>query len=202
MLLLWWGTSSSRLRLFYLTVGSYIFYGYWDWRFTFLMLASTAIDYFAGLKLSVVSIPRKRKLWLILSIIANLSLLGFFKYYDFLTGNLNSIIRVFSGHTQLLPLLNIVLPVGISFYTFQSMSYTIDIYREKTAPVDSFLTFAAFVSLFPQLVAGPIVRFTELDTQLRNLKKKSITSSSTWAYSFLSADWSRNFFLPICSLGA
>ena len=109
-----------------------------------------------------------RKLWLLAALTANLSLLGFFKYYDFTIRTLNAL----AADNSWLPYLNIVLPVGISFYTFQSMSYTIDVYRRKTEPVQDFLTFSCFVSMFPQLVAGPIVRFVEIEEQLRRLHER------------------------------
>jgi len=168
---LWWKLGSPIVRLAILTAGSYIFYAYWDWRFTFLMLTSTLVDFLAGKRMySAADRPKERFWWLVASISTNLCLLGFFKYYDFLAGNLNFIFGYFTPGTQALPIYNIILPVGISFYTFQSMSYTIDIYRGKTTPVDNFLTFACYVSMFPQLVAGPIVRFVEIEHQLRNLK--------------------------------
>jgi alginate O-acetyltransferase complex protein AlgI len=172
MLLLWWGIPNTRLRLFILTIGSFVFYGYWDWRFTFLMLFSSIIDYEAGRRIVAARDKQYvRKLWFLGAMCANLSLLGFFKYYDFMARSINTVWIAADGE-PLLSLFNIILPVGISFYTFQSMSYTIDIYRDKTEPVRDFLTFACFVSMFPQLVAGPIVRFSEIDEQLRNVPER------------------------------
>ncbi|MCE5272621.1 MBOAT family protein [bacterium] len=172
MLLFWWSIEKTRLRLLLLTVGSFIFYGYWDWRFTFLMLFSSMIDYVAGRQIFAARDRLVvRRFWFVAAMCANLSLLGFFKYYDFAVRSLNSL-SVMSGGEPLLSLMNIILPVGISFYTFQSMSYTIDIYRGEIDPVDDFLTFACFVSMFPQLVAGPIVRFSEIEAQLRSIPKR------------------------------
>ncbi|MEA1996442.1 MAG: MBOAT family O-acyltransferase [Gemmatimonadota bacterium] len=138
------------------------------------MLVSTLVDFHAGKKMTQAADKNYlRKLWLVASILTNLSLLGFFKYYDFIAGNLNAVTQLFLDHgSGPFPLYNIILPVGISFYTFQSMSYTIDLYRRKTRPVENLLTFACYVSMFPQLVAGPIVRFVEIEEQLRNLKSR------------------------------
>ena len=148
-----------------LLAASYVFYGAWDWRFLFLILFSTTIDYFLGQKIyRETNIDRKK--WLIaFSVIVNLSFLGFFKYFNFFTGSLGSLLQTF-GFSPNFRLLHIVLPVGISFYTFQSMSYTIDIYRGHVKPASHFADFALFVSFFPQLVAGPIQRASHLLPQV------------------------------------
>jgi alginate O-acetyltransferase complex protein AlgI len=158
------------LRLAMLTAASYVFYGYWDWRFTILMFASTVVDYVAGGKIHVSESPIGRKTWLIVSIASNLSLLGFFKYAGFMVSSANGFRALIDGGA--FPVPDIVLPIGISFYTFQSMSYSIDIYRRSARPADSFLHFCAYVSLFPQLVAGPIVRYTDLEAQLRDIPRR------------------------------
>lgn len=144
-----------------IVVASYFFYGWWDWRFLSLILFSTSIDYFIGIAISKKDKRKARKNLLLISIFVNIGLLGFFKYFDFF---LDSFIKGFSffGLEFQSTSLNIILPVGISFYTFQSLSYTIDIYRNKIAPTKDFISFTAFVSFFPQLVAGPIERATNL----------------------------------------
>ena len=145
----------------FILLASYFFYGWWDWRFLCLIFASTCIDYFVGLSLAREETELKRKRWLLLSFFANLGFLAFFKYFNFFVENFTTAYSFFGGsinHTTL----NIILPVGISFYTFQTLSYTIDIYRKKLAPTKDFVAFAAFVSFFPQLVAGPIERATQL----------------------------------------
>lgn len=140
---------------------SYFFYGWWDWRFLSLIIFSTIVDYFIGKALFQQENQRKRKILLWTSCIINLGFLGFFKYYNFFLDNFIAAFSLFgqpiSGNS-----LNIILPVGISFYTFQTLSYTIDIYRRKLKPELDFTAFAAFVSFFPQLVAGPIERATNL----------------------------------------
>lgn len=153
-----------------LVVASYFFYGYWDWRFLSLILFSTVVDYTIGIYLGKVEKISKRKLLLLASIIVNLGFLGFFKYYNFFV---ESFVDTFSllGYKMEASSLNIVLPVGISFYTFQTLSYSIDIYRRKLEPSKDFVSFVAFVSFFPQLVAGPIERATNLLPQFSRERK-------------------------------
>lgn len=156
----YWTIFSKNLKLqnIFLLFLSYIFYAGWDYRFLLLILVSTITDYFIGLKLFSESAIAKRKFLLTLSVIVNLGILGIFKYSNFFIDSFISFLRYF-GFSWLNPWsLNIILPVGISFYTFQTMSYTIDIYRNKIRPTKDFIPFAAFVSFFPQLVAGPIER--------------------------------------------
>ena len=148
-----------------LLVASYVFYGAWDWRFLSLIFLSTVIDYYCGIKIKETESARKRKHFLVFSIFSNLSILGFFKYYDFFASSLQALLGHF-GITIQPHFLHIILPVGISFYTFQTMSYTIDIYRQKMEPTKKFLDFALFVSFFPQLVAGPIERAKHLLPQM------------------------------------
>ncbi len=159
----------SAGRTVLLTVASYLFYGWWDYRFCSLMIVSTVIDYIAGKQIHESSTPARRKVWLVVSLAANLGLLGFFKYFDLMASTVNGLFQIGSSAPQpIIPLLNVVLPVGISFYTFQSMSYSIDIYRGAAKPVNRFIDFACYVALFPQLIAGPIVRYHELAEQLRS----------------------------------
>jgi alginate O-acetyltransferase complex protein AlgI len=157
----------GRARVLFLTLASYFFYGWWDFRFCGLMLFSTLIDYVAGKGISRAQTPAGRKTWMVVSVLSNLSLLGFFKYFDMFAASVNRLLAfVPHGSSLELPLLHLILPVGISFYTFQSMSYAIDLYRGHAKPTRSFLDFACYVSLYPQLVAGPIVRYHELAAQL------------------------------------
>ncbi len=161
--ILYWFVTNKNLKLqnFLIVVASYFFYACWDWRFLSLITFSIVVDYFMGILLGKEKNQRKRKILLWVSIIVNLGFLGFFKYYNFFVDNF---IAAFSFFGQEIKpnTLNIILPVGISFYTFQTLSYTIDVYRRKFEPTKDFIAFAAFVSFFPNLVAGPIERATNL----------------------------------------
>jgi D-alanyl-lipoteichoic acid acyltransferase DltB (MBOAT superfamily) len=159
----------------YLTVFSFFFYGWWDWRFLFLIAGSGLIDYLSGL--AIVKWPDRKRFFLILSILGNVGSLGLFKYLDFAIGNVN-FISDFLGMPATVPMANLLLPVGISFYTFQSMSYTIDIYRGRLEPTKNILHFFAYLSMFPQLMAGPIVRAADLLPQLAKYHKT--TESERW----------------------
>ena len=152
-----------------IVLASYFFYGSWDWKFLILIIFSTVVDYFIGLKLSKEEVLFKRKLLLGLSIVINLGFLGFFKYYNFFIDSFVSTFSFFGVGIEARSL-NIILPVGISFYTFQTLSYTIDIYKRKIQPTKDFIMFAAFVSFFPQLVAGPIERAENLLSQFSRPK--------------------------------
>lgn len=148
-----------------LIAASCVFYSWWDWRFLALILISALTDYIVGLRISKSNSTKNRKIFLWVSIVVNVGLLGVFKYYDFFIENFVSVFFLFG--TELNPrTLNIVLPVGISFYTFQTLSYTIDVYRRKIKPKKDFITYATFVCFFPQLVAGPIERARNLIPQL------------------------------------
>ncbi len=150
-----------------LTIISYIFYGWSNPLFTLLMFSSTVVDYFCGLVIGTAKSCVQRKTAVVVSIVANLSLLGFFKYTGFAMESYNQLFSAVIGEGfDAVPVLSFLLPLGISFYTFQSMSYTIDVYRGDARHVTSFLDFACFVSMFPQLVAGPIIRFQEVANQL------------------------------------
>lgn len=145
----------------FLLVASYVFYGFWDWRFLGLILLSTVVDYVIGLKLHQEAEDRRRKRLLWLSLGMNLGLLGIFKYFNFFIDTFAVVLEQ-AGLSANLPALSIILPVGISFYTFQTLSYTIDIYRRELKPTDDFLDYALYVAFFPQLVAGPIERAKNL----------------------------------------
>ena len=160
---LYWFVANKNLKLqnFLIVAASYFFYGWWDWRFLSLILFSTIIDYTIGQKLRVEENETKRKVLLWSSILLNLGFLGFFKYYNFFLDNFITAFSFFGTEINANSL-NIILPVGISFYTFQTLSYTIDVYKRKLEPTNDIIAFSAFVSFFPQLVAGPIERATNL----------------------------------------
>lgn len=161
--LIYWFVINKKLQLqnLLIVIASYIFYGWWDWRFLSLILFSTIIDFAIGKSLLKQESQLKRKVLLWTSILINLGFLGFFKYYNFFLDNFVSAFSFF-GHEISANRLNIILPVGISFYTFQTLSYTIDVYKRKLDPTSDFIAFSAFVSFFPQLVAGPIERASHL----------------------------------------
>ncbi|MDY6913735.1 MAG: MBOAT family O-acyltransferase [Planctomycetota bacterium] len=163
-------------RWFYLTAASFLFYGWWDWRFLMLITASGLIDFAAGLLMA--RLPRLKKVFLVASILGNVGSLAVFKYLDFLIINVNAIGGLLGG-TWRIPATELILPIGISFYTFQSMSYTIDIYRGKLQPTRNVLHFFAYLSMFPQLVAGPIVRAADLLPQLA--KQRRAGEAQRWA---------------------
>lgn len=157
---------AHRGRTAFLTVMSYLFYGWWDYRFCGLLLLSSVIDYWVGKRIvAATSRPRARR-WLIASVISNLLMLGFFKYFDLGATTINNFAALLGADAPLVPLLHLVLPVGISFYTFQTMSYAIDLYQGRATVARDWWSFACYVALFPQLVAGPIVRYHELAEQL------------------------------------
>lgn len=155
-----------------LLIASLIFYGAWDWRFLSLVFLTTVIDYYCGVRIADAATKEEKKKYLFFSIVSNLGILGFFKYFNFFAGNMQSLLAWFGVHADM-QLLNIILPVGISFYTFQSMSYTIDVYRNDMEPSRSYPNFLLFVAFFPQLVAGPIERARELYPQM--VRERSVT---------------------------
>ncbi len=170
-LLYWFVTYKSlKLQNTLIVAASYIFYGWWDWRFLSLIIFSTLVDYLVAQKLSTEDNHSKRKVFLWTSITVNLGFLAFFKYYNFFLENFLDAFSLFGMQINANSL-NIILPVGISFYTFQTLSYTIDVYKKKLEPTKDFIAFSAFVCFFPQLVAGPIERATNLLPQF--LKKRS-----------------------------
>lgn len=162
-------TNKKRMLL----LASYIFYGMWNPPLVILLWISTMVDWTAGNKLAVEENQRKRKMWLLLSMFVNLGFLSFFKYGDFFLANFTAIVNSvgIEFHPQKM---DIILPMGISFYTFQTMSYTIDMYYKKIKPANTFLDFALYVTFFPQLVAGPIVRAKDLITQFYEPKKATV----------------------------
>lgn len=161
--ILYWFVTNKNLKSqnLLIVISSYIFYGWWDWRFLSLILFSTIVDYQIGNSISKQKNQTKRKILLWTSILVNLGFLGFFKYYNFFLDNFITAFSFFGTEINANSL-DIILPVGISFYTFQTLSYTIDVYKRKLEPTKDFIAFSAFVSFFPQLVAGPIERATNL----------------------------------------
>lgn len=170
--ILYWFVSNKNLRYqnFLIIIVSYLFYGWWDWRFLSLIILSSFVDYFVGIKLGQESDNKKRKYLLFVSIFTNLTILGFFKYYNFFIGNFVSAFS-FLGINFDPFILHILLPIGISFYTFQTLSYSIDVYRRSIVPTNNIVAFFAFVSFFPQLVAGPIERAKNLLPQFYKERK-------------------------------
>ena len=170
--ILYWFVFNKNLKYqnTLILVSSYVFYGWWDYRFLSLIFLSTIVDYVIGLSISNQSSKKKQKSLLWGSVLFNLSVLGFFKYYNFFVDSWVELFSSLGYEIKSIWTLNFILPVGISFYTFQTMSYTIDIYRKKLEPTKDFISFASFVSFFPQLVAGPIERASNLLPQI--LKKR------------------------------
>ncbi len=166
---LYWFVFNKRIHIQngLILIASYVFYGWWDYRFLGLLLLSTFVDYYAGRAIEKNTNPLIKKSYLVVSVVFNLSLLGFFKYYNFFIESWVALFSSLGYKITNLSTLYIILPVGISFYTFQTMSYTIDIYRGKMKATQNFISFAAFVSFFPQLVAGPIERASNLLPQIQ-----------------------------------
>ncbi len=167
--ILYWFVTNKYLKLqnFLIIAASYFFYGWWDWRFLTLIFFSTIIDFSVGLGLLKLQNNNQRKLLLFTSIAVNLGVLCFFKYYNFFLDNFITAFSFF-GTSIKANSLQVILPIGISFYTFQALSYAIDIYKRKLTPIKDFIAFSAFVCFFPQLVAGPIERATNLLPQFYN----------------------------------
>ena len=169
VLALYWTTKSWSARKTLLLVASYLFYAAWNPPFVLLLLISTIVDFYAGRKLAAEDRLARRRLWLVVSLLVNLGFLGFFKYGGFLMENFRILVGLV-GFDYQPPAFDVILPVGISFYTFQTLSYTLDIYRRKLEPTNSLRDFALYVSFFPQLVAGPIVRAVDFLPQCVRVK--------------------------------
>lgn len=170
--LLYWFATKGNLKLqnILLLVSSYFFYACWDWRFLFLLIFSTLLDYFTGIKMSDAKNQNSKKFWFWLSISVNLSFLGVFKYYNFFAESLTLALEKIGFHASFWTL-EVILPVGISFYTFHGLSYVIDIYKNRIAPEKNMITYSLFVSYFPLLVAGPIERATHLLPQIKRQRQ-------------------------------
>ena len=166
---LYWSLAGQRrgIQNALLLVASYVFYGWWDWRFLSLIAFSSLVDFLVGLRLADTNHPRRRKLLLLASICVNLGFLGTFKYFNFFADNFYRAFTILGAPVAEPFMLSIILPVGISFYTFQTLSYSIDVYLRKITPTRNIIDFFAFVSFFPQLVAGPIERAAHLLPQFQ-----------------------------------
>jgi alginate O-acetyltransferase complex protein AlgI len=175
---LYWiiGVKKRRLQNVLLLLSSYIFYGLWDWRFLGLLVASSLIDFTAARAMENTSRPTTRTIWLWFSIVWNLGILFTFKYFNFF---MDSFFELFSLQlsSEVYSIWNVVIPVGLSFYTFQTMSYTIDVFRRKIRPAQNLLEFCCFVAFFPQLVAGPIERAKNLLPQFKKVRAFSLQNS-------------------------
>jgi alginate O-acetyltransferase complex protein AlgI len=161
---LFWLSRTKAQRYLVLTVSGYVFYGYWDWRFCFLLLFSSLVSFTAGILIDRSATDRGRRAWMIASVAVDLGLLGFFKYYNFAASSL----AAWSPRVAP-PLIDVVLPIGISFYTFHTISYIVDVARGRVQATRNVLEYLAYVSLFSQLVAGPIVRYRELEDDLERI---------------------------------
>lgn len=169
---IYWFAKKSILQVqnIILLLSSYFFYACWDWRFLFLLIFSTILDYFTGIKIFEATSKKNKLAWLWLSVVVNLGFLGIFKYYNFFSSSFAALFGQF-GLNPNFGSLNIILPVGISFYTFHGLSYVFDLYRTRIVPERNFINYSVFVSFFPLLVAGPIERATHLLPQI--VKKRS-----------------------------
>jgi D-alanyl-lipoteichoic acid acyltransferase DltB (MBOAT superfamily) len=175
---LYWWAAKRRLDIQngIILIASYVFYAWWDWRFLGLIFTSSLVDYTVGIHMGKAVSERKRKWLLSISLTVNLGLLITFKYADFFIESFRAFILSI-GISADITTLNIILPVGISFYTFQTLSYTIDVYRGKVTPTKNPIAFFAFISFFPQLVAGPIERAASLLTQFRSKRQFDVSSA-------------------------
>jgi alginate O-acetyltransferase complex protein AlgI len=158
---------SWRRQNFFLLCASYFFYGWWDWRFLLLMIFSTVVDYFIAQTIADEESPSRRKTLLIISLCINFGLLGFFKYCNFFVGSFAAMLNTVGVHNVPLVFLKIILPPGISFYTFQEVAYVVDVYKGELKPSRSFVDYGLFITLFPHLIAGPIQRPSHLLPQVQ-----------------------------------
>jgi len=162
--LLFWSFTGKRERYLLLGAAGYVFYGWWNWRFCFLLLFSSLVSFFTAIAIDRSGSRREAKRWMVLAISTDLALLGFFKYYNLFASSVHALIP-----GAAVPILNIVLPVGISFYTFHTISYIIDVYNGKVKATRNLPEYLTYVNLFSQLVAGPIVRFREIEEDLEKI---------------------------------
>ncbi|UCD17030.1 MAG: MBOAT family protein [Candidatus Zixiibacteriota bacterium] len=189
--LIYWRLS-RRMQNIFLLAASYFFYACWDWRFLSLIIVSTLNDYLCGMFIADTDSPRRRKTLLVISLVVNLGILGYFKYFNFFAGSFIGLADALGMHVSWTTA-RIILPVGISFYTFQSISYTVDIYRRQLLPTRSAIDFAAFVAFFPQLVAGPIVRAKEFVFQLKQKRHFSAENLQIGVTRFLTGYFKKAF---------
>lgn len=179
VLCLYWAMPSTTARKYLSAAASYLFYGAWSAKFALLMLGTTSVDFFAARWIQKTDQPARRHLWLAVSIAINLGVLAVFKYYNFFAGALNQLLG-----GGLLPVLSVTLPIGISFYTFESISYVIDVYRGKVRALSRSIDYIHFVTMFPRLVAGPIVRYGDLADQLETPPRSLTTEYAVRAIHF------------------
>src|SRR6267154_2673575 len=163
---MYWRLGHRAQNIFLLTA-SYFFYAWWDWRFLALMIGSTTIDYLIAQRIAPRDANPKRKSWLIFSLVVNFGVLGVFKYFNFFADSVAGALVMLGIHNIPLPLLRVILPPGISFYTFQEVAYIVAVYKGRVDPARSFAEYSLFISLFPHLIAGPIQRPTHLLPQVR-----------------------------------
>ena len=177
-----WKLRSKDQRYVWMTIAGYVFYSFWNYKFCALMFLSTAVSYTAGLGFRRWEDAHRRKLCLVIPITFDLALLGIFKYTNFAFSTFNGFSEFL--HLPRLPMFDIVLPVGISFYTFHTITYIVDSYRRAIMPTANFFEFSCYVSLFPQLVAGPIVRFRQIEKDLENIDHPNRAEwlESGWSY--------------------
>ena len=168
---LYWFATDRRVKVQNLLIlaASYFFYAYWDWRFLSLIVISSLADFYAGMQIEKAPNKKQKQLWLFVSLGINIGLLGFFKYFGFFVDSFIDLFQMF-GYEMSERTLKIILPVGISFYTFQTLSYSIDIYRGRLKASKDLIAFLAFVSFFPQLIAGPIERASNFLPQFRKTR--------------------------------
>ncbi len=193
-LLGWWALRPVRLRLAWLTLASYVFYAAWSWKFLPLMLASTCIDFVAGRMIARSTSASAKRAYLILALGINLGILALFKYAGFFADSADGLLALF-GLGKPVPIVRLVLPLGISFYTFNSMSYTIDVYRGRIAPEGSLLRYCAFVALFPHLIAGPIVRYEQMARQLARLRPRLTADMASRGLFFIACGCSKKLLI-------
>jgi alginate O-acetyltransferase complex protein AlgI len=183
--LVFWLLRTKEQRYIWLTITGYVFYAFWNYKFCGLMLFSTVVSFFAGLGLARTEDPRGRRWFLVVPIAVDLALLGYFKYANFGLETAEGLLH-WIGMPVHLPTLKVVLPVGISFYTFHTITYIVDSYRRVIQPTRNFFEFACYVALFPQLVAGPIVRFRQVEADLENIDRSSQLATYNIGWSFFS----------------
>jgi alginate O-acetyltransferase complex protein AlgI len=178
-----WRLPSKTHRYVWLAISGYVFYSFWDYRFCALMFLITLVGYVAGLGLLAWQDPRRRWLCVLVPVTACLTLLGFFKYTDFFVGGANATLAWLGGSFAA-PRLDIILPVGISFYTFHTITYVVDAYRQVITPTRNFFMFASYVAFFPQLVAGPIMRFKQIEEDLAHIDRADRKANLDIGWSF------------------
>jgi alginate O-acetyltransferase complex protein AlgI len=180
-----WSLRTKDQRYVWLTVTGYVFYSFWNYKYCSLMLVSTLVSYFAGLGMLRSENPRTRRWFLVVPVAVDLLFLGYFKYASFVVASATKLLKL-AGLDVHLPMRSVTLPIGISFYTFHTISYIVDSYRRVIRPTRNFFEFACYVALFPQLVAGPIVRFRQVEADLENIDHSSRAATYNIGWSFFS----------------